>query len=198
MTQETHVPNPLEELEEAAQGHDLFRGPGRHVMFEEARAEAETANWMPSQVADDWPSADTRRQITERRLDLYEAMQRLEAANARAVGRPRWAEEIREALMNLDAAVHRHVAEIETEGGLFSEVRARAPHLSPVIDDLSREHDEMQERCRAALRVVDAAEIDTIELKRKVLGILGRIASHRQSGAELLYDAYNIDLAAGD
>lgn len=198
MTRETHIPNPMEDLEEAAQGHDLYRAPGSDVMFEEAREEAETSSWMPSQVAEDWPPRDTRRQITERRLDLYEAMRRLEAANARSVSQPHRAEDLRAALENVHRALQRHVGEIETEGGLFSEVLARAPHLSHVVEDLGREHQEMLKGCRAALRLVDDADKNAADLRRKVLSILGRIASHRQSGAELLYDAYNIDLAGGD
>ena len=199
MTDETHVPNPIEDLEEGAQGQDLYRAPGRHVLLDLAKEEAEAAGWLPSRVADGWPPDDTRRRITERRIDLYEAMQRLEAANARAAGRPHWAEDMREALENLDRSLQRHVAEIETNGGLFSEVLAQAPQLAPVIEDLRKEHEELMRRCRAALEIVDVWGGDaSSDLRRKVLGILGRLALHRQNGAELLYDAYNVDLATGD
>lgn len=195
MTQETHVPNPIEDLEEAAQGHDLFRAPGRALMFDEAREAAEEARWLPAQVTQNWPAVDTRQQITERRIDLYEAMQRLEAANSRAAGQPGWVDDVRQALENLDRALDRHVAEIEADGGLFSEVLTKTPHLAHAIEDLREEHDDLVEGCRAALAAVDNAE--TGRLRRKVLALLGRIAVHRQSGAELLYDAYNVDLSGG-
>ena len=199
MTSETQLPNPMDEMEEAAQGHDLFQAPGRDLLFDQAREEAEASGWLPTNVADDWPPVDTRRQITYRRLDLYDAMQRLEAANARAIGQPHWAEDMRAALENLDRALQRHVAEIEDNHGLFSEVLAQAPHLAPVIEDLSKEHEELITRCRQALEVVEVWGRDADgDLKRKVLGLLGRLALHRQSGAELLYDAYNVDVATGD
>jgi hypothetical protein len=199
VTGETHVPNPLEDLEEAAQGQDLYRAPGGHLLVHQAIEEAEASGWLPSEVADGWPPDDTRRRITERRIDLYEAMQRLESANARAAGRPHWAEDMRGALENLGKALQRHVAEIETNGGLFSEVLAQAPQLAPVIEDLRKEHEELMRRCRAALEIVDDWGRDAgSELRPKVLGILGRLALHRQNGAELLYDAYNVDLATGD
>jgi len=198
VTQEIHIPNPIEELEAVAQGHDLFRAPGGDLMFEEAREEARTTRWLPTGATEDWPPAETRQQITVRRLALYEAMQRLEKATTRAAMQPRWAEDLQEALENLEGALQRHVAEIETEGGLFSEVLARAPHLSHLVEDLRSEHQEMLQRCRSALRIIDGADTDAAELKSKVLAILSRIARHRQSGAELLYDAYNIDLAGGD
>jgi hypothetical protein len=199
VTDETHVPNPVEDLEEAAQGQELYRAPGRHVLLDQAKEGAEAAGWLPSEVADEWPQVVTRRQITERRIDLYDAMQRLEAAGARAIGRPRWAEDMREALENLDRALQRHVTEIETNGGLFSEVLTQAPHLAPVIEDLREEHEELIRRCRAALEIVDVWGRDAgSDLRRRVLGILGRLALHRQNGAELLYDAFNVDLATGD
>lgn len=195
MTQETHVPNPTEDLEEAAQGHDMFSAPGRDLMFEEAREAAEEARWLPIQVTHDWPGLDTRQQITERRIDLYEAMQQLETANARAAGQPGWNDDMRGALENLARALDRHVTEIEAEDGLFDQVLAKTPHLAHAIEDLREEHDDLVEGCRAALAAVDKA--DTGRLRRKVLALLGRIAVHRQSGAELLYDAYNVDLAGG-
>lgn len=198
MTQEAHVPNPTEDLEEAAQGHDMFRAPGRDLMFEEAREAAEEARWLPTHVTHDWPAVDMRRQITARRIDLFEAMQRLESANSRAAGQAGWVDEMRQALQNLDRALDRHVTEIEADGGLFGEVLSKTPHLAHAIEDLREEHEDLVQGCRAALAGVDGAETDTSRLRRKVLGLLGRLAVHRQSGAELLYDAYNIDLAGGD
>ncbi len=199
MTDKTHVPNPVEDLEEAAQGQELYRAPGRQVLLDQAKEEAEAAGWLPSEAADRWLPVDTRRQITERRTDLYDAMQRLEAANARAAGRPQWAEGMREALENLDRALQRHVAEIDTNGGLFSEVLVQAPQLAPAIENLSKEHEDLIRRCRAALEVLGVSHREApADLRRKVLGILGRLALHRQNGAELLYDAYNVDLATGD
>lgn len=198
MTDETHVPNPIEDLEEAAQGHDLFRAPGLDLMFEEAREAAEEARWLPQQVTRDWPAETTRQRITERRLDLYEAMQRLETANSRAAGQPGWIADMRATLENLDKALDRHVTEIEAEGGLFSQVLAKTPHLAHAIEDLRSEHEDLVEGCRAALVAINDPSPDTVRLRRKVLALLGRLAIHRQTGAELLYDAYNVDLAGGD
>lgn len=198
MTHESHPPNPLVDLEEAAEGHDLFRTPGRHLMIEEAREAAEESRWLPSETTEGWPAANTRRQITERRLDLYEAMQRLEAAAARSTSQPDWVDGMRESLQNLDEALEHHVTEIESDNGLFDEVMERSPHLAPDIEMLRVEHDQLTSHCRAALDRASAHDPDRGELRRRALSILGRIAMHRQSGAELLYDAFNIDLSVGD
>lgn len=37
MTRETHLPNPMEDMEEAAEGQDLYRAPGRDALLDQAK-----------------------------------------------------------------------------------------------------------------------------------------------------------------
>jgi hypothetical protein len=192
-----HDPIPQNELEEAAQGQDLYRAPGVEMQADKARDQAIASGWLPSDVMDNWPSVDTRRRIVDRRQDLYAAMQRLEASAARAASNGDWAAEVRDALANLDSVLQRHVDEIEGPDGLITEVIDRAPHLVPAVDTLRDEHQELIAGCQAARDVLSDGG-DVSRVRRKVLSLLGRLAIHRQSGAELLYDAYNVDIAAAD
>jgi hypothetical protein len=185
------------DLEEAAQGQDLFRAPGRGLQAEQARDQATASGWLPAEVASDWPSTESHQDIVERRRDLYEAMQLLEASVARASGRDDWNESVSDALDNLKSSLDRHVEEIEGPGGLFSEVLDMAPRLASVIENLRLEHDEMLFVCRAASTTLSEG-VDPAEVRRKVIGLLGRLAMHRQNGAELLFDAYNVDVSGGD
>lgn len=197
MTQ--HHPTPDSELEEAAQGQDLFRAPGNELQIDQAREQAEASGWLPPDRVFDWPGADTHREIVDRRQELYRAMQRLESSLARASGQTDWADQVRDALSGVDAALHRHVAEIETASGLFAEVVDRAPHLASVVDSLRREHEEMIEGCKAVLdSMSEDRELDPDRIRGEALKVLGQLAVHRQRGAELLFDAYNIDLSAAD
>jgi len=195
-----HPPTPRHELEEAAEGTEFFRTPGGGLQVEDARDQTEAAGRLPPGVVYDWPSVDTFRRVVNRRQDLYNAMQGLEASAARATGHDNWAEEVLEALTVLESALQRHVAEIEgAQGkGLFDEVIDQAPHLEPDVDRLRVEHGDLVTGCRNALEAASAAEVNAGEVRRKVLIILGRLAIHRQRGAELLFDAYNVDLAAAD
>lgn len=193
-----HPPTPQHELEEAAEGTEFFRTPGGDLQVEDARDQAEAAGWLPPDVVYDWPSVDTHRQVIIRRQDLYKAMRGLEASAARATGQDDWAECVRDALTVLDSALQRHVAEIEGPDGLFAEVIDRAPHLQPEVDMLGLEHRDLETGCRDALEIVGSADVDPRAVRRKVLRILGRLAIHRQRGAELLFDTYNVDLAAAD
>ena len=56
MTQ--HHPTPDSELEEAAQGQDLYRAPGHELQIEQAREQAEASGWLPPDRVYDWPGAD--------------------------------------------------------------------------------------------------------------------------------------------
>ena len=144
-------------------------------------------NVTSSDVEGEWPSVETKREISSRRQELYDAMRQLEWSVAGASGRDGWANEVEKALTALHAALQRHVLEIEAEDGLFADVIGRAPHLAPEVAIL---------RKLASSLVADWASPS--EIRRKVLGILGRLAIHRQRGAELLFDTYNVDLAVGD
>lgn len=197
MTSE-HVPNPTSELEEAAEGHDLYRTPGSKELLEQAREQAEDSGWLPPDVVYDWPSVDSHRRIATRRRDLYEAMQQLEASAARASGLEDWAQQVEEALANLESSLERHIEEIEAKEGLFAQVIDRAPHLSSAVDSMRQEHEEMLNQCRDALDYAAGGGSAPTTLRGKILDVLGLIAIHRQTGAELLYDTYNVDVGTGD
>jgi len=192
-----HEPIPENELEEAAQGQDLFRAPGADLQIEQARDQATASGWLPPDVVFHWPSTDSHRQIINRRQDLYDAMRRLETSVARASGQEDWNEVVREALTNLDSALLRHVNEIEASDGLFSEVVETAPQLSSHVERLRQEHDDLIAACRTALDMASRG-VSAEEIRRKVLVVLGRLTIHRQRGAELLFDAYDVDLAAAN
>lgn len=192
------IPTPLSDLEEAAQGHDLFRAPGHTEQMEQALEQAEDSGWLPPDVVYDWPSPESHRRIATRRRDLYEAMQRLEASAARASGQEDWTEEVGKALANLESALERHVAEIEADDGLFTEVIDRAPHLAAAVDSLREEHEEMLAACREGIDLTADETATPPAVRQKVLRILELVTLHRQTGAELLFDTYNVDIAAGD
>lgn len=157
------------------------------------------SGWLPAEILGEWPSLDTRSLIIERRKSLYEAMQGLEAAAARASGQPDWIEKVTESLTALSMALDRHVAEIEADDGLFAEVLDRAPRMRPIVDTLRDDHHHLKAACRSALETARAnPDIKPRVMRRKILAILGRLSMHRQDGAELLFDTHNVDLAAGD
>jgi hypothetical protein len=139
--------------------------------------------------------------VHARRERLRSRMDRLEHALAAPVprGKAAWLARVRAALRDLAAAVTDHVAEVEATDGVFAQVQADAPQLARKIAQLKREHAEVTETMHALgerLRSERAATPDAV--REDLLGLLGQLVRHRQLGADLLYDAYVLDVSGGD
>lgn len=183
------------EEEESAQGHDLFRAPGQKMLLDQAKDQAQASGWI-SDESIAWPSETAKNGVVDRRQDLYDSMRRLESALARPTGLADWRIEIEEALSDLESSLNEHVAQTESEAGVFADVVDRAPHLAAATSSLRKEHQELLSACHNALSM--SADWSSAALRRRANSMLARLAVHRQTGAELLYDAYNVDIAAGD
>ncbi len=181
--------------EEAAQGRDLFHAPAGEMLAEQTTDQAGASGWIADETIH-WPSEETAAGVAGRRHELYEAMRRLEAAVARPSGLADWRIEIEAAITDLDRSLNDHIRRTESDDGLFAGIREASPHLARRIADLEKEHGELRAACRTALLM--AADWSAASLRRKANVLLARLAFHRQTGAELLYDAYNVDIAAGD
>ena len=80
----------------------------------------------------------------------------------------------------------------------MDDVVDQAPRLENDVDLLRKEHRGLLGECERLMSLTGAATTDVAEIRRAVLILLGRLVEHRQRGAELLYDAYTLDLGDGD
>ena len=132
------------------------------------------------------------------RAELRESTAALEQALAAPTpGRhAAWAERVEVALVELSADFDEHVAVTEGPTGTHDAVVAASPRLSNSVHRLVSEHAVIRDLVADLLvRVrppVTAGEVDAI----RDLGtaLLGRLARHRQRGADLIYQAYQVDL----
>jgi hypothetical protein len=136
--------------------------------------------------------------LRRRRAELGGSMAALEQALAQPIsGRhPAWAERVDVALVELSADFAEHVAATEGSDGLHDAVLASAPRLSNSIRRLVAEHavirgliGDLLARVRPP---VAAGDVDTV----RGLGaaLLGRLVRHRQHGADLIHEAYQVDI----
>ncbi len=131
-------------------------------------------------------------------------MVELEAVISRAApGRiDKWWAEVRETLRSLDRAIEIHAQATEEPGGLFEQVRMQAPRLAGKIDRLVQEHEDIRQRIRSLVEgtgpVGDDEEAWVEQVREDVLELLRVLSRHRQRGADLLYEAYDVDLGPGD
>lgn len=144
------------------------------------------------------PSQGSPLQLAQvRRFRLREAMQALEDAIGRPAAASSWADEVEAELVELGAALAAHIDEVESPAGLLEEIIEVAPRLSVYVDIIRVEHSELVAAWDAALGALREAA-GAQEVRRRVTGLLGRLARHRQRGSDLVYEAYNVDIAAGD
>lgn len=133
-----------------------------------------------------------------RRRELRDALVTFEDALSSPVrDRVTWRAEVADALEALDLAFRDHVAETEAAGGLYEEMRDSAPHVGAKARRLREEHPVMQAALADALsRLVvpppDDAAAGTARDELQLL--MGRIVRHRQHGADLVWEAYAIDI----
>lgn len=153
-----------------------------------------TPDWLPPDADPDESHDD----IVRRRRDLRGAMLRLEASAARSRKHDDWFQDVEEALAGIADALHRHVGEVEAEEGLLREVVAKAPRLSAAAESLRDEHRELEEVVWAAQAVAGTYGVDPSQVRAEALEVITRLANHRQNGADLLYDAYSLDLGGED
>jgi len=135
----------------------------------------------------------------QRRREVREALLAVEAAMACPAAEPdQWRARVRTALADLDEAFEHHVFETEHPGGLYDEMERVASHLSGKAQRLRVEHPLIRASIaaeRARLEVALPAEaIDPVrdDLQR----LLGRIVRHRQHGADLVWEAYAVDIGS--
>jgi hypothetical protein len=107
-----------------------------------------------------------------------------------------WAERVDVALVELSADFGEHVAVTEGSDGLHDAVVDAAPRLSNSVRRLAGEHTTIRGLIADLLeRVRPPAAAGDVEAIRDLgTALLGRLARHRQIGADLIYQAYQVDL----
>lgn len=135
----------------------------------------------------------------KRRIDLRQAMERLEKRVARPSGIAAWLADVEAALFEIGEALDAHITEVEDEGGLLASIVTDAPRMTGQAEELRTEHNELRAGLSRALESCSMhGELAPTLVRRRATSLLGRIAMHRQLGSELVFDAYNVDIGDGD
>jgi hypothetical protein len=134
--------------------------------------------------------------LRRQRAELRDSMGAVELALAGPVsGRPRWAERVHVALVELSADVRAHIDFTEGPAGLYVDILANAPRLSGPVARLTQEHVEISELLEDLLTRTGAPEDEDLDRLRECgTTLLGRLVAHRQRGSDLVFEAYEYDI----
>lgn len=135
-----------------------------------------------------------------RRADLHHALVEVEKAiSGPAVGREtEWTEEVSAALADLLVAIDEHIDGSERPEGLYDEVLRLAPRLSNTVKRLQAEHPAMRQQTVDLIERLETMPVgsawDLEDARDSIQRLLGVVVKHRQAGADLIWEAYNLDI----
>jgi hypothetical protein len=134
--------------------------------------------------------------IVRRRSQLAKAMQNVEVAAAAPVGKENWVGELGTSLRELATAWSDHIKEAEAPGGLHDRILDQAPRMQRTVEAIQADHRAIAEAIEAILADVRAADSDADKeaLRGTAMTDLVALARHRQHGADLIYEAYSVDI----
>jgi hypothetical protein len=137
-----------------------------------------------------------------RRDAFYDAVIALEQALAAPAGddAPGWAAMLTAPVEHLREVLEGHIAGTEGPDGLFEEILDQAPRLAHDVERLQADHAPLVAATRAlAGRLTSVAnDGDVDSVRADALELVQLLLAHRHRGAELVYDAYAIDVSTGD
>lgn len=142
---------------------------------------------------------DGMESVRIRRAGLKAAMSGLELALAAAArGREEeWGAGVRESLDSLQDVWNRHVLETESPGAFLDELVGEAPRLANSVQRLRDEHSEILSELIAADEAMRAEPVDVEGVRERLTAVLCMLARHRQRGADLVYEAFDVDIGGG-
>ena len=132
----------------------------------------------------------------EHRVELKEAVSKAERAAASPTAMPSWRDYVLRELEGLRIALDQHVEEVEGTDGLFAELTELSPRLIHKIHAVRDEHPVL---CQGVGDAIELANSDApaAAVRQAVLDVLFLIVRHRQHGADLVFDGYNVDIGGG-
>lgn len=138
--------------------------------------------------------------IRDRREALYEAAVGLEDALTTPIGDgAKWRLRVAMAVEHAAVRIEDHARQTEAPGGFLEQVLAETPRLQRRVDQLKVDHERLEKEVDALRIAVTMVSDDDVAdqapaLRNKAVELLGQLTRHRQRGADVIYEAYQVDI----
>ncbi len=142
------------------------------------------------------PTSDALELARTLRASLRNAVGSLEEAAAAPASAPGWRVELSDRIHEVRTALITHIDEVEAESGLLSQAASANPALGPAVAAIRDDHGVLCEEVDQVLDLVDPVHgAEPAEVRAAVGELMQMISQHRQAGADLVYEAWRIDVA---
>ena len=151
-------------------------------------------------MADEREPTRAFEEAARRRADLHHALVDVERAiSSPAAGRlDTWTGDVVKRLSILLDSIDEHIEVTERPEGLYEEILHLAPRLSTQVDRLRAEHPALRAGTTELIERLHSTAIGRgwplDEARDDAQRLLGKIVKHRQGGADLVWEAYNLDI----
>lgn len=136
--------------------------------------------------------------VRRRRAELRESLGALERALASAaVGRSMiWGERVRTVLVELADDFREHITVTEGPGGLHQAILAGDLRLANAVQTLTAEHGQIAQQLAELVAATEPPVTpgDVAGVREQATLLLTQLIRHRQRGADLIYEAYDLDI----
>ena len=138
--------------------------------------------------------SDSLTGAARRRTELEQALQNVEKAAAAPAAHDTWGPDLASAVRQLQSALNHHIAEVEAPQGLLEQIVEKAPRLQRVVESTRHHHAVLAHSIADLLEAIEGGEAPAGDIRVDVIEILNDFARHRQDGADLIYEAYDVDI----
>jgi hypothetical protein len=138
-------------------------------------------------------SRQHRRGVRRACIDLEEVL-------ARPIGQEagNWCRDVAVQVHALVEAFRSHVEQSEGPDGLLPQIVEAEPRLVRAVEVVKREHQVLlDEMSRLESSIGRSRDVDEPVVRRDSLRLLHDVATHRQRGSDLVYEAYYVDVEGG-
>jgi hypothetical protein len=135
--------------------------------------------------------------VRAHRAELRDSVAAVDEALASPIARGgAWRDRVRAALAELAHDFQDHVELTEKPGGLYDTVRRSSPRLIAAVDRLTGEHEQFAAAIGGYLAVLEhgGTIADLPAFREEVTSLMGQLVRHRAKGADLVYEAFQVDL----
>ena len=132
--------------------------------------------------------------VGRNRSQLGRAMQQVELAAAAPSAKQSWLGDLQQSLRQLEIEFTSHVDKVQAPEGLLDGIVDLAPRLQLVVEQTRENHVAVSRSIAETLEMTHSEDAKREDIRDATMAVLVALARHRQKGADLIYDAYDVDI----